>query len=41
MQPSSRRHDYSNFIEPFESGSCEKKEKKYKQLNISRTKRAF
>ena len=28
MQPSSRRHDYSSFIEPFESESCGKEDEK-------------
>ena len=31
--------NYSISICPFESGNCEKKVKKYKNLNISRTKR--
>ena len=32
--------NYSTFISPFESGKCEK-EKNYKNLNNSKTKRAF
>ena len=32
---------YSSSICPFESGKSEKEEKKYKNLNTSRTKRAF
>ena len=36
-------HDinYSTSIFPFESGNCGKEGKKYKNLNISRTKRGF
>ena len=33
--------NYSSSICPFESGKCGKEGKKYKSVNISRTKRAF
>ena len=33
--------NYSTAISPFESGKCGKERKKYKNLNILRTKEAF
>ena len=33
--------NYSNSMCPFESGNCGKEGKNYKNLNISRTKKAF
>ena len=33
--------NYSTFISHFKSGKCGKEGKNYKNLNISRTKRAF
>ena len=33
--------NYSTFICPFDSGKCEKEKENYKNLNISKVKRAF
>ena len=41
MQASSWHHKLSTFICPFESGKCEKEKENYKNLNISKVKRAF
>ena len=41
MQAKSWHDNSSNFICTVESGECGKERKKYKNLNILRTKRAF